>query len=77
MNDELLEPLGKLGPDNLYVLVTVKVPVDIKNMTVNLKAPLIINTDNMKGAQIIVENDDYDVRFPIYDILKKAKEAGE
>ena len=77
VNDELLEPLGKLGPDNLYVLVTVKVPVDIKNMTVNLKAPLIINTDNMKGAQIIVENDDYDVRFPIYDILKKAKEAGE
>ena len=77
VNDELLEPLGKLGPDNLYVLVTVKVPADIKNMTVNLKAPLIINTDNMKGAQIIVENDDYDVRFPIYDILKKAKEAGE
>lgn len=77
VNDELLEPLGKLGPDNLYVLVTVKVPADIKNMTVNLKAPLIINTDNMKGAQIIVENDDYDVRFPIYDILKKAKEAGD
>ncbi len=46
-------------------------------MSVNLKAPIIINTDTLRGGQLIVE-DDYEVRFPIYDILKKAKEeAGE
>jgi len=27
----------------------------------------------MKGAQLIVENVDYEVRFPIYDILKNGK----
>ena len=44
----------------------------------NLKAPIIINTDTLKGGQLIVEDDEYEVRFPIYDILKKAKEeAGE
>lgn len=77
VNDELLEPLGELTEDNLYVLVTIKVPKNIEDMTINLKAPIIINTDNLKGGQIIVE-DDVDVRFPVYEILKKAKErAGE
>lgn len=77
VNDELLEPLGKLTEDNLYVLVTIKVPKNIEDMTINLKAPIIINTDTLKGGQIIVE-DDLDVRFPVYEILKKAKErAGE
>ena len=76
INDELLTPLGELTPDNTYVLVTIKVPADLTKMSVNLKAPIIINTDNMKGGQLIVE-DDLEVRFPIYDILKKAKEEAE
>lgn len=70
VEDELLAPLGDLNEDNLFVLVTVKVPKNIEEMTVNLKAPIIINTDNMKGGQLIVEDDEM-VRFPIYDLLKK------
>lgn len=77
VNDELLTPLGDLNEDNVFVLVTVKVPKNIEGMTINLKAPIIINTDNMKGGQLIVE-DDEQVRFPVYELLKKAKEgAGE
>jgi len=74
INDELLEPLGELTEDNLYVLVTVKVPKNVEDMTINLKAPIIINTDTLQGGQIIVE-DDVEVRFPVYEILKKAKEG--
>ena len=74
VNDELLFPLGDFNEENLYVLVTVKVPKDIKNMTINLKAPIIINTDTLRGGQIIVE-DDVEVRFPVYDILQSAKEG--
>ena len=73
VNDELLEPLGELNEDNLYVLVTVKVPKNIEDMTINLKAPIIINTDTLRGGQLIVE-DDYEVRYPVYEILKAAKE---
>lgn len=77
VNDELLLPLGDLTEDNLYVLVSIKVPSDLTQMTVNLKGPLIINTDTLKGGQIIVE-DDVPVRYPIYEILQnKKKEAGE
>ena len=76
INDELLEPLGELNDDNLLILVTIKVPGDVKQMTVNLRAPLIINADTLKGGQLITE-DDNDVRFPIYDLLQKSKEGGE
>ncbi|MBP7059206.1 MAG: flagellar assembly protein FliW [Lachnospiraceae bacterium] len=74
VNDDLLAQLGEFNNEDLVVLVTLKVPADIKDMTVNLKAPIIINYANKKGAQIIVENEDYPVRYPIYDILQSIKE---
>ena len=77
VNDELLSAIGELNDENLFVLVTIKVPSDITKMTINLKGPIIINSDTRLGQQIIVE-DDVDMRFPIYDILKSKKEkAGE
>ncbi len=77
INDSLLGELGDLSEENTCCYITIKVPKDITKMTVNLKAPIIINTDNLKGAQLIVE-DDLDVRFPVYELLKEQKEkAGE
>ena len=74
VNEEILSPLGELNDDNTYMLVTVKVPQDLTKMTTNLKAPIVINLDNNKAVQLIIE-DDYSVRFPIYDLLKG--KAGE
>lgn len=78
IEDELLKPLGGITPENMLVLVTITVPREIEKMSVNLKAPIVINGDNLKASQIIVEEDEYEVKFPIYEILKAAKEkAGE
>ncbi|MDC7293567.1 MULTISPECIES: flagellar assembly protein FliW [unclassified Butyrivibrio] len=66
--------IGELVDDELLVLVTVTVPHDLKQMTVNLKGPFIINVHDMKAAQSIIDNDEYPVKFPIYDILQKNKE---
>lgn len=77
VEDELLKDLGTIKEDNLYVLVTVTVPQNIKELAVNLKAPIVINTDTRKASQIIVE-DDLPVRYRIYEILEEAKKkAGE
>ena len=46
----------------------------IEKMTVNLKAPIIINSESRKAAQLIIDSDRYQVKFPIYEILKAAKE---
>lgn len=75
VNDELLEPAGDVNADNMLVLVTVTIPSDIKQMTVNLRGPIIINSDEKKACQIIVDGDDYPVKFPIYEILQ-ARKAG-
>ncbi len=75
VNDEILEPVGNITPDNMLVLVTVTVPSDLTKMTVNLKGPIVINADEKKACQIIVDGDEYPVKYPIYDILQ-ARKAG-
>ena len=78
IEDELLKPLGEMNVENMLVLVTITVPREIEKMSVNLKAPLVINGSNLKASQSIVEEDKYEVKYPIYEILKAAKEkAGE
>jgi len=77
INEEILKPLGKLTEENTFVLTTVTVPRELEKMSINLKAPIIINSETNKGAQIIVE-DDMPVKYMIYDLLKSRKEkAGE
>ena len=78
IEDELLKPLGINNPEDFFVLVTVTVPKEIEKMSVNLMAPIIISGETRKANQIIVDQEGYDVKFPIYDVLKAAKErAGE
>ncbi|MBO5082625.1 MAG: flagellar assembly protein FliW [Lachnospiraceae bacterium] len=74
-DDELLSTIGEINPDELLVLVTITVPSDLTKMTVNLKAPFVINVATRKACQVIVEG--YEIKFPIYDILQKMKKEGE
>ena len=77
VNDELLAPLGEVSEESVFALVTVTAMPDPEQTSVNLKAPIVINTETRKGCQIIVE-DDYPVKYKIYEALKKRKEdAGE
>lgn len=73
VNDELLSGIGELTAENLLVLVTVKVPSDLTQMSVNLQGPIVINVDERKACQIILDTDTYPVRFPIYEILQSRK----
>ncbi len=77
VEDDLLKPIGELTDENLFVLVSVTIPSDITQMTVNLKAPIVINTDERKACQIIAEGDRYQIKTPIYEIIKASKKAGE
>lgn len=74
IEDELLKPLGKLTEDNLMALVTVTVPRDIEKISINLQAPILINADTKQACQLILEDGDYPVRYPIYEILNKKNE---
>ncbi len=74
IEDDVLTDLKPLNEENTLVLVTLTVPRDLKKMTVNLKGPIVVNTQTRKASQIIVEDDDCSVKFPIYDILQRIKE---
>ncbi len=76
IEDELLKPLGDVTEENILVLTTVTIPKIVEDMSINLMAPIIINTDTRKATQLILE-DEYDIKFKIYDILKKNKEEAE
>lgn len=74
VDDMLLLPLGEFEVDDLMLFTTLKVPADIKQMTANLKAPVIINSKTRKGCQLVVENEEYLVKHPVYEALKALRE---
>lgn len=74
VEDEMLLSLGELKDENTAIFLTLTVPSDIKDMTVNLKAPIIINVETKKGCQIVAENPEYVVKYNIYDVIQQMKE---
>ncbi|MGL4730135.1 MAG: flagellar assembly protein FliW [Clostridium sp.] len=59
------EDISKLGINNenevaLYTTVTLN--SDIKKITTNLRAPIVLNVCNNNAKQIILENDNYNIR---------------
>ena len=58
---------------DVIVLVLVTVPTEPTKMTANLKGPVLINTENRKAKQLIVDNPDYDIKFRLLpdEILEK------
>lgn len=74
VEDEVLSILGEITDDNIIILLTLTVPSDLTKMSVNLKAPIIINSDTRKACQIIVENQEYNVKYYIYNLIQNIKE---
>lgn len=79
VEDELINSLGEnIKEAELLVLIILTVTQNIKEITCNLKAPIVINIDTMKGIQLIADNDDYMVKHPIYNILEqKSRKDGD
>lgn len=55
----------KNGNDELGVFLILKVIDDEKNLTANTKAPIVINFHNKKGRQIILDNENLSMDYPI------------
>ena len=56
------------------MLVTLTVPRDVTKMSVNLRAPIVINSENRLACQIILEGEQYAVKYPIYEKLNAKKQ---
>lgn len=65
INDEVINLLEIEKAEDVMVLGLVRLGKTVKESTVNLKAPIIINIKNNKGMQYIIQNDKYLTREPI------------
>ncbi len=70
--DEQLSEMGK-SPTGFLMYNIVVIPEEIENMTVNLKAPVVISFSEMTGRQLIVSNEEYHVRHRVLDEIINQK----
>ena len=66
MDETDVKTLELKSPDELHVVSVVVIPEDIQGMTVNLAAPIIINTLTGKAMQIVLSGSEYNVRAPVF-----------
>ncbi|MGF7397321.1 flagellar assembly protein FliW [Thermoanaerobacterium thermosaccharolyticum] len=72
LDEETVKLLDIKDLNHILVFAIVVIPDEIEKMTANLKAPIIINAENNKGMQILLDNDDYMIKHPILKELKNA-----
>ncbi len=58
--------------DSLKVLAVMTIPENYEQMTVNLKAPVVINLANGQAAQGIIQDKTLEVRVPAYEKFNEA-----
>lgn len=73
IEDELVKAIGDPADADILIFVTMSIPSDLTMMTANLKAPFIINTVEKKAMQVIVENQDYSIKYNVYDAIERLK----
>ena len=66
IDDSDVKALELNNPDQLHVVSVVVIPEDIQGMTVNLAAPIIINTITGKAKQVVLSGSEYNVRAPVF-----------
>lgn len=64
IDDEMQSTLEASEGDALQLLAVAIVPDDYKKTTINLRCPIIVNTNNNIAGQTILE--DYEFKYPVY-----------
>ena len=65
LSEETIKNLKIDSPEQVMILTTVTLNSDVKKITTNLQGPIVINTSNNFGEQIILDNSKYKVKSPL------------
>ena len=71
-----IEELGEVEEDSLEIYNIVVIPEYVRHMRVNLRAPIVINNSTGLGKQVICTNDEYPIRYMIFEELERRKKEG-
>lgn len=64
--DAELEELGITQPDQVIVMAIANVPVQFRETTANLKAPLVFGLQTRKARQVILPDDQFTTRHRLF-----------
>ena len=66
LTDDQISSLKIKSEKDVWILNTVTISSDYKEITTNLRAPIVINIKEGIGEQIILKNEDYKIKHPIF-----------
>ncbi|NLJ66197.1 MAG: flagellar assembly protein FliW [Clostridiales bacterium] len=66
IKDKVFDELKIEDNKDTALFTIIVIPQDYRKMTANLMAPILINPDRMLGKQVILDEGDYPVRYPIF-----------
>jgi flagellar assembly factor FliW len=65
LNEDTIRNLKIDSPEQVEIITTVTLNSDVKKITTNLQGPIVINTFNNIGEQIVLDNSQYKVKNPL------------
>lgn len=66
IDDDKISELNIKDNKDVLVVNTVTLNSKLENITINLKAPIVINTNDNIGEQLILDNVDYPIKYPLF-----------
>ncbi len=72
-----LQTLQTNTPEDLMVMSVVVIPQDVRQMTANLAAPILVNSKCNIGKQIVVDASGHDTRQPIFQDICRVMRGGD
>ena len=75
LDDDTVAELDIKDPEKLFYYSMVTIPNgSIRYMTANLVAPVVLNSDNMKAKQVVLEKSNYTTKHRLFP--EAAKKEG-
>ncbi len=69
ISEATVEKLGIDSEEDVSLYAILNIPENMKNMTANLKAPIVINGKSRKGKQEILDDERYQIK---HKVIKEA-----
>lgn len=61
-----MDELGVTSVDHLTFALIAIITKDVEKSVVNLKAPIVINSENKQAKQIVLDEQIYELRYPMF-----------
>lgn len=75
ISDTVKDKLNIKNEKQVVVYTIVVIPEDIEKMTTNLQGPIVINIDEKKGKQVILDDIRYNTKHLIFNLSPEKGEA--